>query len=192
MRIGELASKAGVSTKAICFYEFIGLLAQPERTPAGYRQYTQADAGRVTVIKTAQRLGMRLDEIRETLALRHHGQPPCGHVRQILRDRVTTWDQACDEGSVQAFMGRPDRGTRGGRATPGCRANALRPNRSRVGPRGWLGGTSGEQRSPGTRGIGGGGRDVDDGTVCSGCFLPGAGVGDGGKEVDLGTPVVDH
>jgi DNA-binding transcriptional MerR regulator len=97
MRIGELASQLRLSTKTIRLYESVGLLAEPERTPAGYRQYTQADAGRVTFIKTAQRLGMRLDEIREMLAFRDHGQPPCGHVCQVLRDQVTTIDQRIAE-----------------------------------------------------------------------------------------------
>jgi DNA-binding transcriptional MerR regulator len=53
------------------------LLPEPERPPAGYRQYTQAEVGRLNFIRTAQRLGVRLDEIREILAFRDHGQPPC-------------------------------------------------------------------------------------------------------------------
>ena len=89
MRIGELASKTGVSAKAIRFYESIGLLAEPDRTPAGYRQYTPADADRLSFVKIAQRLGMRLDEIREILAFRDHGRPPCGLVCQVLHDQAS-------------------------------------------------------------------------------------------------------
>jgi len=40
---------------------------------------------------------MRLDEIREMLAFRDHGQPPRGHVCQVLRDQVTTIDQRIAE-----------------------------------------------------------------------------------------------
>ena len=45
MRIGELAQQAGISTKAIRYYEQIGILAPPARTPSGYRSYDQAALG---------------------------------------------------------------------------------------------------------------------------------------------------
>ena len=67
MRIGELADRLGVTTKSIRFYESIGLLPDPARTASGYRDYAEADAERLTFIKTAQRLGLSLDEIREIM-----------------------------------------------------------------------------------------------------------------------------
>jgi MerR family copper efflux transcriptional regulator len=42
MRIGELAEQAGMSTKAIRYYEQIGILAPPARTASGYRSYDEA------------------------------------------------------------------------------------------------------------------------------------------------------
>jgi MerR family transcriptional regulator, copper efflux regulator len=39
MLIGDLATTAGLSAKAIRFYEQAGLPPQPPRTPAGYRDY---------------------------------------------------------------------------------------------------------------------------------------------------------
>ena len=39
MLIGDLAARAGLSAKAIRFYEQAGLLPQPPRTPGGYRDY---------------------------------------------------------------------------------------------------------------------------------------------------------
>lgn len=39
MRIGEVAGATGLITKAIRYYESIGLLAKPFRTNAGYRSY---------------------------------------------------------------------------------------------------------------------------------------------------------
>ena len=47
MRIGELAERAGISAKAIRYYEQIGILAPPARTPSGYRAYDQAALGRL-------------------------------------------------------------------------------------------------------------------------------------------------
>lgn len=97
MRIGELATQLGLNPKTIRFYEASGLLPEPERTASGYRTYTRADAERITFIKTAQRLGMSLDEIREILAFRDRGQPPCGYVRQTLRRQVAGIDQRIAE-----------------------------------------------------------------------------------------------
>ncbi len=97
MRIGDIASKANVNPKTIRYYESIGLLPEPERTPAGYRAYTESDTDRLVFIKTAQRLGLRLDEIREILALRDQGQRPCGHVRETVRRQVGEINQRIAE-----------------------------------------------------------------------------------------------
>ncbi|OBJ91638.1 hypothetical protein A9W97_12205 [Mycobacterium gordonae] len=97
MRIGELADRLGINTKTIRYYESIGLLPAPQRTSSGYRHYSAADVERLSFIKTAQRLAMSLDEIREILAFRDRGQPPCGYVRQVLDHQVTEIDQRIAE-----------------------------------------------------------------------------------------------
>ena len=58
MRIGALASQAGISTKAIRYYEQIGILTPPARTPAGYRAYDQAALGRLGFVRAAQAVGL--------------------------------------------------------------------------------------------------------------------------------------
>jgi DNA-binding transcriptional MerR regulator len=58
MRIGELAEQAGISTKAIRYYEQIGILAPPARTPSGYRSYDQAALGRLGFVRAAQAVGL--------------------------------------------------------------------------------------------------------------------------------------
>jgi len=88
MQIGELADRVGVNTKTIRYYESIELLPPPDRTPAGYRTYGPDDETRLTFIKTAQHLGLSLNEIREVLALREAGRAPCEHVRGVLRHQV--------------------------------------------------------------------------------------------------------
>jgi DNA-binding transcriptional MerR regulator len=92
MRIGELAERFGVTTKAIRFYERIGLLPDPPRTPSGYRSYDEVDAERLVFIKTAQRLGLSLDEIKEIIAFRDRGEQPCGYVTELLQRQVTDLD----------------------------------------------------------------------------------------------------
>lgn len=39
LHIGEIAQLLGVTPKAIRHYQKVGLLAEPERTEAGYRLY---------------------------------------------------------------------------------------------------------------------------------------------------------
>ena len=50
MRIGELATRAGVSTRALRYYEEQGLLT-PARTTTGHRIYTEASLARVQLIR---------------------------------------------------------------------------------------------------------------------------------------------
>jgi DNA-binding transcriptional MerR regulator len=90
MRIGELADRVGVNPKTIRYYESIGLVPQPPRTDAGYRIYRAEDEARLVFIRTAQHLGLSLDEIREVLALRDAGTAPCDHVRGMLREQIRT------------------------------------------------------------------------------------------------------
>jgi DNA-binding transcriptional MerR regulator len=90
MLIGELADRVGVNTKTIRYYESIGLVPQPPRTGAGYRIYGAEDEARLVFIKTAQHLGLSLEEIREVLRLRDAGSTPCEHVRGMLREQIRT------------------------------------------------------------------------------------------------------
>jgi MerR family transcriptional regulator, copper efflux regulator len=85
MRIGELAEQAGISTKAIRYYEQVGILAPPARTPSGYRSYDQMALGRLEFVRAAQALGLTLGEIRQIIAFRDHGQAPCSHVSRLLQ-----------------------------------------------------------------------------------------------------------
>ena len=97
VKIGELADRLGVTTKTIRFYESIGLMPDPVRTPSGYRDYADDDAERLTFIKTAQRLGLTLDEIGEIIAFRDRGQQPCDYVAGVLRRQVADLDRRIAE-----------------------------------------------------------------------------------------------
>ncbi len=97
MKIGELADRIAITTKSIRFYESIGLMPDPVRTPSGYRDYTEGDVERLTFIKTAQRLGLSLDEIREIIAFRDRGQQPCAYVAGVLRRQVADLDRRIGE-----------------------------------------------------------------------------------------------
>jgi DNA-binding transcriptional MerR regulator len=76
VRIGELADQASISTKAIRYYEQVGILAPPARTASGYRTYDQAALGRLGFVRAAQAVGLTLGEIRQVIASRDNGQTP--------------------------------------------------------------------------------------------------------------------
>ena len=56
MRIGELAARAGVSTRALRYYEQQGLLSST-RSAAGQRHYGDNEADRVAYIQALYRGG---------------------------------------------------------------------------------------------------------------------------------------
>ena len=97
MRIGELATELGLNTKTIRYYESIGLLPEPVRTPSGYRDYDDRAHELLTFIRSAQRLGISLDEIREILTFRDRGEQPCNYVRGVLRRQVDDIDERIAE-----------------------------------------------------------------------------------------------
>jgi DNA-binding transcriptional MerR regulator len=92
-RIGELASDLGLNPKTIRFYEAIGLLPTPQRTPAGYRLYGDADRERLRFIAQAKTIGLTLQEISEILALRDAGEEPCMRVREMIDGKLAALDE---------------------------------------------------------------------------------------------------
>lgn len=88
MRIGELGERAQVPPKTLRYYEQIGLLPMPPRTPGGYRDYDDTAVDRLSFIKAAQSIGLTLGEIREILAFRDRGEIPCGHVVALIEARA--------------------------------------------------------------------------------------------------------
>jgi len=93
LKISELAGRAGVSAKAIRFYEAAGVLPLPVRGPNGYRLYARDALDMLRFIKQAQGLGLTLAEIKEIVAIRQGGRPPCGHVYQLLREKSAELDR---------------------------------------------------------------------------------------------------
>jgi MerR family transcriptional regulator, copper efflux regulator len=97
MRIGELAAVSGVSAKTIRYYEDIGVLDPPARTPSGYRDYTPEATDRLAFIRSAQAVGLSLGEIRGIVALRDRGTTPCGHVLDLITARAADLDRRISE-----------------------------------------------------------------------------------------------
>lgn len=85
-RIAEIAALSGFSPSTLRYYERAGVLAASERTPAGYRLYSDRDVERLRLISRAKDLGCSLDEIAELVQAWDSDQ--CGPVKHRLRTLV--------------------------------------------------------------------------------------------------------
>jgi MerR family redox-sensitive transcriptional activator SoxR len=86
LTIGEVATRTGVATSALRFYEDHGLISS-ERNEGGHRRYRSDVIRRVSFIRTAQRVGLSLGEIRDALATLPKGRTPTRGDWTRLADR---------------------------------------------------------------------------------------------------------
>lgn len=75
LTIGDVARRSGVPHTALRFYEERGLIAS-ERTVGNQRKYSRAVLRRLAFIRTAQRVGLSLEEIRDALSTLPEGRTP--------------------------------------------------------------------------------------------------------------------
>ena len=139
LTVGQLAARAGVRADTIRYYERAGLLPEPGRTDGDHRRYGPADLDRMLFIRGAQRLGLRLAEIRELLVVRETGVCPCGPAETLLREHIGEIDREIARltalraelsGMVAGLTARPGR-ARTRFPAPGARPIVRRPNRTR-------------------------------------------------------------
>lgn len=121
MRIGEIATRAGVTAPTIRYYEEIGLLPPARRSSSGYRRYTESTVDELRFIRKAQALGFSLDEIRDILRLSRSGQTPCSHVLSLARQHLAAVDERIR--SLHRFREHlaAELAKWNGRTTPTCR-----------------------------------------------------------------------
>ncbi|MFJ5996140.1 MerR family transcriptional regulator [Streptomyces sp. NPDC092370] len=74
MRIGELAARAGTTTRTLRYYESRGLLPA-RRTGNGYRTYDESDLRLLRQIRTLQDFGFDLEETRPFVECLRAGHP---------------------------------------------------------------------------------------------------------------------
>lgn len=88
LTIGEVAKRAGVSVETVRFYERQGLLQEPPRTAAGYRQYPEETVSRLRFVQRAKELGFSLREVEELISLRLDPDVPCADVRARAEAKI--------------------------------------------------------------------------------------------------------
>ncbi len=97
--IGAAAARAGVSERALRYYQQIGLITPCACTPAGTRRYSEGDLARVARIRQLQvLLGLNLDEIAVVLRSEdrmaqikrsyHHEHTSGAERRELVRESL--------------------------------------------------------------------------------------------------------
>lgn len=76
LTIGQMAARAGVATSTLRFYEDEGLVVPALRTDGNRRMYHREALRRIAFIRSAQRVGLGLAEIRAALAQLPDGRTP--------------------------------------------------------------------------------------------------------------------
>ncbi|MGH3197639.1 MAG: MerR family DNA-binding protein [Streptosporangiaceae bacterium] len=93
MRTSEVAGRAGVNTQTLRYYERRGLLAEPPRSAAGYRDYPVTAVELLRFVKRAQELGFTLAEIEGMLHLAEGGPDSCERARALAEAHAAELDR---------------------------------------------------------------------------------------------------
>ncbi|WP_033823713.1 MerR family transcriptional regulator [Kitasatospora sp. MBT63] len=94
MRIGELAARAGTTTRTLRYYESRGLLPA-RRSVNGYRAYDEEDLRLLRQIRTLQDFGFELEETRpfvECLQAGHPAGDACPASLEVYRSKLAELD----------------------------------------------------------------------------------------------------
>lgn len=87
MKIGELASQAGLNASAIRYYEKAGLLYPPHRV-GRQRRYSADALDRVLLIRFAGEMGFSLPEIKIFLTGLRDGSPVGPRWKKLARSKI--------------------------------------------------------------------------------------------------------
>jgi len=119
LTIGGLSRATGCNIETIRYYERIGLLAQPPRTPGGRRAYSGDAVHHLRFIRRGRELGFSLDDVRSLAALAK-GDGHCGQVRALtLQHLVEVKAKIRDLRRLAVTLGRTAKLCQGGKV-PKC------------------------------------------------------------------------
>jgi len=104
MQVTELSRLLKISPDTIRYYTRIGFLT-PEKNPGnGYKEYGDADIGRLRFIVNAKKLGFSLSDIEQIIAEAKKGKAACPLVRQLIEQRLSETAQHFED--IRALRNR--------------------------------------------------------------------------------------
>ncbi|MAM40415.1 MAG: MerR family transcriptional regulator [Erythrobacter sp.] len=93
LTIGEMGKATNTKIETIRYYERIGLLPKPARTSSNYRDYGQAELGRLSFIRRSRDLGFSLDQVRALLGLSDDKSGDCAGIDRIANQHLVEVDR---------------------------------------------------------------------------------------------------
>ncbi len=90
--IGEAARSLGVGVDTLRYYERIGLVPRPARTPGNARLYDSRDMSRLRFIRRAQKMDFSLEEIGMLLRMRADPANAKDEVRRLTARKLEITD----------------------------------------------------------------------------------------------------
>ncbi|MDP6563879.1 MAG: Cu(I)-responsive transcriptional regulator [Alphaproteobacteria bacterium] len=88
MNISQAAVQSGVSSKAIRYYEGIGLIEPARRSDNGYRDFDDGDVHMLRFVARARGLGFSVIEVAELLALYRDRERASAQVRKVAQGAI--------------------------------------------------------------------------------------------------------
>jgi DNA-binding transcriptional MerR regulator len=98
-KIGEVCERVGLSLRTVRYYDEIGLLTPSDRSPGGFRLYSEEDVSRLTVLKGMKPMGLTLDEIRHLMQVFDLAEDP---------SQLTDEDIESSVAALRAFASKGD------------------------------------------------------------------------------------
>lgn len=93
LTITALARKTGVSSKALRYWEKLGLLPKATRSHSGYRQFPAEAAAYVGFVKRSKQMGLTLHQMKTVLKLARKGCSPCAEVETFIDHRIVDLEE---------------------------------------------------------------------------------------------------
>jgi DNA-binding transcriptional MerR regulator len=99
MQIGDVANRTGLSLRTIRHYEEVGLLPEAQRSPGGFRLYTEEAVARLRLIKQMKPLDFTLEQMREIIDVRQRlASPRLSHrTRAGLQTTLEEYQRLADD-----------------------------------------------------------------------------------------------
>ena len=83
LKRADLARRTGCNLETIRYYETVGIMPDPPRTPKGYRSYDDTHVRRLKFVMRSRDLGFSLEEIRGLLGLVDDRTQTCAQVQTV-------------------------------------------------------------------------------------------------------------
>ncbi len=97
LTIGELSRRTGCKVETIRYYERIGVMPEPARTPGGHRQYGTDHLRRLTFIRRGRALGFTLDSVRGLLSFVDGSERTCEDVLALTQAHLAETRRKIDD-----------------------------------------------------------------------------------------------